>query len=265
MDVVVDLQDLSKQFGRHRAVDSLSLQVARGEVLALLGPNGAGKTTTIRMMMGILSPSGGSAQICGMDCFGDRPKVMARVGYLPDEPMFYDHLRGGEIVRFCGTMRGMPDDQVVARTHELSERLQFADALDEYAVNYSMGMKKKLALACAMLHQPDVLLLDEPTNGLDPVVTRTLLQLVRELATAGTAVFYSTHLLEQAERLCDRVAILHGGKLAALGTPDALRADLAAGGSLEDVFFEIAEGGVVTAPVAEGKAGEPDDASGAAE
>ncbi|HIE71500.1 MAG TPA: ABC transporter ATP-binding protein [Planctomycetes bacterium] len=158
-------------------------------------------------------------------------------------------------MRFCGTMRGMPDEEVVSRTSELAERLQFADALDEYAVNYSMGMKKKLALACAMLHQPDVLVLDEPTNGLDPVVTRTLLAIVRELAAEGTAVFYSTHLLDQAERLCDRVAILHQGKLAALGTPDDLRNDLAAGGSLEDVFFQVAQG---SAPAEGAEATAPD-------
>ena len=240
-DVVVDLRDLSKRYGGHTAVDRLSLQVRRGEVLALLGPNGAGKTTTIRMLMGILAPSSGTATVLGLDCFSERAEVMQHVGYLPDEPLFYEHLRGGEIVRFCGAMRGMPDDEVVQRTEELAERLAFADALDEYAVNYSMGMRKKLALSCAMLHRPDVLVLDEPTNGLDPVVTRTLLEIVRELSQAGTAVFYSTHLLEQAERLCHRVAILHHGRLAALGTPAELRQDLAAGGSLEDVFFQVAE------------------------
>jgi ABC-2 type transport system ATP-binding protein len=242
-EAVVDLQDLTKRFGSHTAVDRLSLQVQRGEVLALLGPNGAGKTTTIRMLMGILSATRGSARLCGLDCFEDRAEVMLHVGYLPDEPLFYEHLRGGEIARFCGRMRGMPDRVVTQRLDELAERLAFADALDEYAVNYSMGMRKKLALSCAMLHQPDVLVLDEPTNGLDPVVTRTLLELVRELASGGTAVFYSTHLLEQAEKLCDRVAIVHEGRLAALGDPDELRRELAAGGSLEDVFFEVAKGG----------------------
>jgi len=242
-EAVVDLQDLTKRFGSHTAVDRLSLQVQRGEVLALLGPNGAGKTTTIRMLMGILSATRGSARLCGLDCFEDRAEVMLHVGYMPDEPLFYEHLRGGEIARFCGRMRGMPDRVVTQRLDELAERLAFADALDEYAVNYSMGMRKKLALSCAMLHQPDVLVLDEPTNGLDPVVTRTLLELVRELASGGTAVFYSTHLLEQAEKLCDRVAIVHEGRLAALGDPDELRRELAAGGSLEDVFFQVAKGG----------------------
>ena len=240
MPAIVELRSLTKRFGDHVAVRDLSLRVAPGEILALLGPNGAGKTTTIRMLMGILSPSGGTATVDGLDCFAARAEVMRRVGYLPDEPMFHEHLRGGEIVRFCGAMRGMPDAEVVARTNELAERLAFADALDEYAVNYSMGMRKKLALACAMLHRPRVLVLDEPTNGLDPMVTRTLLTLVRELAADGTAIFYSTHLLEQAERLCHRVAILHRGALAALGTPDELRSQLAPGGSLEDVFFSVA-------------------------
>jgi ABC-2 type transport system ATP-binding protein len=237
---IVRIAGLTKSYGAFTAVRDLSLQVQPGEILALLGPNGAGKTTTIRMLMGILSPTSGTATIAGHDCFSQRACVMQHTGYLPDEPMFYDHLRGGEIVRFCGTMRGMPQHEVQQRTAELGNRLDLGDALDEYAVNYSMGMKKKLALVCAMLHRPALLILDEPTNGLDPVVTRSLLELVREVAAAGTAVFYSTHLLEQADRLCHRVGILHRGALAALGTPSELRSQLAPGGSLEDVFFQVA-------------------------
>ena len=144
--VVVELDQLGKRFGAHQAVCDLTLRVARGEIVALLGPNGAGKTTTIRMLMGMLSPTRGTARVAGFDCFTDRARVMAHLGYLPDEPMFHEHLRGGEIVRFCGAMRGMPDAEVVQRTEELAERLAFADALDEYAVNYSMGMRKKLAV-----------------------------------------------------------------------------------------------------------------------
>jgi len=237
---VVVLRDLTKRFGSFVAVDAVSLQIGPGEIQALLGPNGAGKTTTLRMLMGILSPTGGSAVIAGHDCFRERAQVMAHVGYLPDEPVFYDHLRGGEIVRFCGRMRGMPDARVRARADELAQRLDLGDALDEYAVNYSLGMKKKLALVCAMLHEPSLLILDEPTNGLDPVATRALLDLIRATAAAGTAVFYSTHLLDQAERLCHRVGILHQGRLGALGTPAELRARLAPAGTLEDVFFQIA-------------------------
>ncbi|MCA8972555.1 MAG: ABC transporter ATP-binding protein [Planctomycetes bacterium] len=232
---VVRLSELGKVFGSFVAVDKLSFDVSRGEILALLGPNGAGKTTTIRMLMGILAPSSGNVSIFGFDCFEERAEVMAHVGYLPDEPMFYEHLTGGEVVRFCGSMRGMEPREIIRRTEELAGRLELSDALDEYALNYSMGMKKKLALVCAMLHAPRVLILDEPTNGLDPIATRTMIDLLRELASVGTSILYSTHLIEQAAKLCDRVAILHRGRLAAIGAPDELRA----GGSLEDTFFAV--------------------------
>ncbi|MGE0142840.1 MAG: ABC transporter ATP-binding protein [Planctomycetota bacterium] len=253
---IVALRRLTKRYGRHVAVDDMSLTVHQGEILALLGPNGAGKTTTIRMLMGLLAPSVGQATVHGMDCFTQRAAVMQHVGYLPDEPNFHEHLRGGEVARFCAAMRGIPEDLAVARIEALAERLEFADALDEYAVNYSMGMRKKLALTCAILHEPSVLVLDEPTNGLDPVVTRTLLELVRELAAKGTAIFYSTHLLEQAERLCHRVAILHRGALAALGTPAELRSRIAAEASLEDVFFQVTSGESLPGP-SEPRADEP--------
>jgi len=242
---LVELRGLGKQFGDYAAVQSLDLEVHPGEILALLGPNGAGKTTTIRMLMGILSPSTGTARIGGRDCFAERPAVMARAGYLPDEPVFYEHLRGREILAFCATMRGIPAAVADSRAQALCERLGLQDDLEEFAVNYSMGMKKKLALVAAMLHEPDLLILDEPTNGLDPMVTRTLLELVREVAASGRAVFYSTHLLDQAERLCHRVAIVHRGRLCALGTPDELRATYAGGGSLEQVFFHVTGAGDV--------------------
>src|SRR5205814_5252009 len=148
---IVRIEGLSKSYGPFYAVRELSLDVQRGEILALLGPNGAGKTTTIRMLMGILSPASGTAKVAGLDCFADRPEVMRRVGYLPDEPVFYDHLTGGEIVRFCGAMHGMPDAAVREEALALTKRLDLRSALDEYAVNYSMGMRKKLALVCAML------------------------------------------------------------------------------------------------------------------
>jgi ABC-2 type transport system ATP-binding protein len=238
---LVELRGLGKHYDQFRAVHGLDLEVHRGEILAMLGPNGAGKTTTIRMLMGILSPTAGSARVAGHDCFRDRSTVMRHVGYLPDEPVFHEHLRGREILAFCATMHGLPTTLATTRAKELAARLGLADDLDEFAVNYSMGMKKKLALVAAMLHEPDLLILDEPTNGLDPVVTRTLLEIVREVAAAGRAVFYSTHLLDQAERLCHRVAIVHRGELRALGTPAALRAEHAAGGSLEDVFFRITQ------------------------
>jgi ABC-2 type transport system ATP-binding protein len=236
---IATMRGLGKSYGAFAAVADLDLEVRRGEILALLGPNGAGKTTTIRMLMGILAPSAGEARIAGRDCFADRPEVMRHVGYLPDEPIFHDHLRGREVLAFCATMHGLPRAAAKARAEALAERLGLAGDLDEFAVNYSLGMRKKLALVAAMLHEPALLILDEPTNGLDPVVTRALLDLVREQAAAGRAVFYSTHLLDQAQRLCHRVAILHKGRRMDVGTPAELSARHAPAGTLEDVFFRV--------------------------
>jgi ABC-2 type transport system ATP-binding protein len=245
---LVDIRGLTKAFGTFEAVKSLELSVSAGEIFALLGPNGAGKTTTIRMLMGILAPTSGFARIDGLDCFADRVEVKRRVGYLPDEPIFYDYLRGSEIIRFSGEMHGLGRREIDERTRPLIEQLELADALDEFAANYSRGMKKKLALICAMVHDPALLILDEPTNGLDPFATRELHQLIRTKAAAGKTIFFSTHLLDQAEKLCTRIAILSKGRLAAHGTLAELRARLATDSSLEEIFFAVAAG---TAAVAD--------------
>jgi ABC-2 type transport system ATP-binding protein len=220
-------------------VADLTLQIPGGEIFALLGPNGAGKTTTIRMLMGILQASAGAARIDGLDCFAGRVEVMQRVGYVPDEPIFYDYLRGREILQFVGVMHGLTDPLIADRSPPLLHRLELADAVEEFAVNYSRGMKKKLALACALLHDPRLLILDEPTSGLDPAGIRTLHALVREQAAAGKTVFYSTHLLEHAEKLCHRVGILNRGRLVLSGTLDELRRDLPRDSSLEEIYFQV--------------------------
>ncbi len=234
---VVQIEGLTKRYGDFEAVTGLTMHVGRGELFALLGPNGAGKTTTIRMLIGVLQPSAGTARVAGFDCFTDRVEVMRRAGYLPDEPIFHDYLRGMEIVRFVGEMHGLRRAEIDARSGPLFERLGLSDATDEYAVNYSRGMKKKLALVCALLHDPVLLILDEPTNGLDPYATRTLHEMMRERTAAGNTVFFSTHLLDQAERLCQRIGILSRGRLAACGTLDALRAADGGARTLEDIFF----------------------------
>lgn len=236
----VRLEGLTKRFGSFEAVVGLDLEAHGGEILSMLGPNGAGKTTTIRMMVGILRPFAGTATIRGHDCFREREAVMRHVGYLPDEPVFYDYLKGREILEFVGEMHGLDRADTRARATALVARLDYGEALPDFAVNYSKGMRKKLALTCALLHDPTVLILDEPTNGLDPFATRAVHALLRERAEAGCAVFFSTHLLDQAERLSDRVAIVHRGRLAAIGRLDDLRARLAPGGSLEEVFFAVA-------------------------
>jgi len=237
----VQLEGLTKRYGEFQAVEAVDLEVAPGEILALLGPNGAGKTTTIRMMMGILEPSGGRARIGGFDCFQQRHEVMRLVGYLPDEPVFYDYLRGGELLRFVGEMHGVAADELDARIAHWTGRLGLQDATLEFAANYSKGMRKKLALAAALLHEPELLILDEPTNGLDPYATRTVHEVLREQREAGTAVLFSTHLLDQAEKLCDRIAIIARGRIMACGELETLRSNLASGGSLEEVFFAATE------------------------
>jgi ABC-2 type transport system ATP-binding protein len=238
---VVSIRALVKRFGKFTAVDGLSLEIPGGCLFALLGPNGAGKTTTIKLLMGLLKPTEGSVTVCGMDAFEDSVRVKARVGYLPDEPVFYDFMRGREIVRFCGEMRGMTAADIAARSAILAERLQLAGALEEFAENYSRGMKKKLGLICAMMHEPALLILDEPTNGLDPHSTQVLHALMKETVAAGRTVFFSTHLLDQAERLCDRVAIVRNGSIAAEGTLEQLRSMFGQDRSLEQLFFELTE------------------------
>ncbi len=243
----VSLESLSKTYGEFVAVKDLTLQIRRGEVFGLLGPNGAGKTTTIKMLMGVLRPASGSAEILGIDCFSGRVEAMRHVGYLPDEPVFYDHLRGGEILRFIGDMHGIARDRVNARSAPLLERFELTEAVDEFAVNYSKGMKKKLALIAALLHEPDILILDEPTNGLDPYATRELHELVRSESAAGRTVLFSTHLLDQADRLCTRAGIVYKGVLAAEGPLNELRLRTTgrSDATLEDVFF-AATGGNLT-------------------
>jgi ABC-2 type transport system ATP-binding protein len=233
---------LTKRYGDFEAVSNLELRVPRGELVALVGPNGAGKTTTIRMLMGILRPTSGSALINGLDCFRDRVEVKRLVGYLPDEPVFYDYLRGRELIRFVGEMHGLDRSEILRRSGPLIDRLGLADATEEYAMNYSKGMKKKLALLCAMMHDPALLILDEPTNGLDPYATRALIDLVKEKVAQGKTVFFSTHLLDQAEKLCHRVGILYKGRLAAMGTLEELRGARSRGGTLEEIFFAVTGG-----------------------
>ena len=239
--VVIGAHELGKKYGHVVAVDGLDLQVKKGEVFGFLGPNGAGKTTTIKMLMGMLAPSSGKAEIGGMDCFADRVAVKRIVGFLPDVPVFYDYLRGREILRFIGQMHGIERVELERKQNELLERLGLSEASEEYAINYSMGMKKKLGLACALVHDPPVLILDEPTNGLDPRASRQIQELIRESAAVGRTIFLSTHLLHMAEQLCHRVGIIDRGKLAAVGTSSELQGKLAPGGTLEEVFFKVTE------------------------
>lgn len=236
---MIEIHALQKQYGDFTAVDSLSFEVHAGEVFGFLGPNGAGKTTTIRMLMGILVASGGSARIDGLDCFKDRVELKRRVGYLPDVPAFHDYLRGREIVEFVARMHGLDAASARSTGERLLGSLGLGDDGEEFAVNYSLGMKKKLALACALVHEPKVLILDEPTSGLDPRASRDVRERLTKIAAEGRTILISTHFLDLAERLCTRVGIIDHGRLVACGSLAELKERVAQGGSLEDVFLRV--------------------------
>ena len=238
---MIQFQSLAKQYGAFQAVKPLNLSVGKGQVFGFLGPNGAGKTTTIRMMMGILSPSSGRVLIDGLDCQTESTEVKRRVGYLPDSPIFYDFLRGREILQFVAEMHGFSRTEARERGERLLAELGLEEVTDEFAVNYSLGMKKKLGLACALIHDPTVLILDEPINGLDPRASRDVQERLLAAAARGTTIFVSTHLLDMAEKLCDTVGIIHRGALVATGTMDDIRATAAADGSLEDLFLKLTD------------------------
>ena len=235
----IEVSGLCKKYGEFAALDDVSFSVAEGEIFAFLGPNGAGKTTTIRLLMGFLEPTAGRATILGRDCFLEHVEVKRRVGYLPDEPSFFMYTTGYELLEFVGQMHGLGPDQVHERAMRLIERLGLEEASGEYAMNYSTGMKKKLGIAAALMNDPALIVLDEPTNGLDPRAAHEVDELLAQEAAAGKTVFLSTHLLDRAEKLCSRLALINEGRLVALGSIGELRRDLVAGGSLEELFLKL--------------------------
>ena len=237
---MIETEGLSKRFGGTLAVSELSLRVEAGEVMGFLGPNGSGKTTTIRLLMGLLRPSAGRAAILGRDCHSDAVALKRDVGYLPDEPFLYPYLSGTETLELVAGLHGFTPAEGRRRAAEVAERIGLGDTARTYTVTYSLGMKKRLALALALIHDPRVLILDEPTNGLDPAGARQMRSTITELAAGGRTIFLSTHLLDAAERLCHRVAIIQRGSLQAVGTPDELRARYEAPGTtLEDLFLRV--------------------------
>jgi ABC-2 type transport system ATP-binding protein len=242
---VIETFALSKKFGEKAAVSDLSLRVEPGEVMGFLGPNGSGKTTTIRLLMGLLRPTAGRASILGRDCHSDAVALKHVVGYLPDEPFLYPYLTGLELLEFVAGLHGFSRADARRRAEETAERLGLEASASAYTVTYSHGMKKRLALAMALIHDPQVLIMDEPTNGLDPRGAREMRETIARLAARGRTIFLSTHLLEAAERLCHRVSIIRGGVLQVVGAPAELRARYASspGTTLEDLFLQVTEQG----------------------
>jgi ABC-2 type transport system ATP-binding protein len=241
---VIETVELTKSFGPKTAVRAVSLRVEAGEVMGFLGPNGSGKTTTIRLLMGLLRPTSGRAAILGRDCHAESVALKRDVGYLPDEPFLYPYLSGLEILELVAGLHGFDRTEARRRAGALAEKLGLGAAAGAYSVTYSLGMKKRLALAMALIHDPRVLIMDEPTNGLDPKGAKEMRATIAELAAGGRTIFLSTHLLDAAEKLCHRVAIIRDGTLTAVGAPAELRArfQAAADTTLEELFLRVTEG-----------------------
>lgn len=249
---LIEADQLCKRYGDKIAVDDVSFSVHGGEIFGFLGPNGAGKTTTIKMIVGLLKPSSGTARVAGYDVQRQALQSKAASGYVPDEPNLYSKLTGRELLRFIGDLYELPHELVARRTDELLRLFDLTEAGDDLADSYSHGMQQKTSLAAALLHDPKVLILDEPTVGLDPKSARLIKDILRQIADRGAAVMLSTHILEIAERMCDRIGIINKGRLVAVGTLDELRGlgKGEGGASLEDIFLELT-GGAEYAEIAE--------------
>jgi ABC-2 type transport system ATP-binding protein len=240
---MIELRGLTKRYGTFEAVNGIDLDVPKGELFGFLGPNGAGKTTTLRMIAGILRPSAGSVRIGGIDLAADPIAAKRKLGYIPDRPFIYEKLTGAEFLRFVAGLFEQSGAPVEKRGRDLLTLFELDEWRDELVESYSHGMRQKLIIASAFIHRPDVIVVDEPMVGLDPKAARTLKDLFREYVRRGHTIMMSTHTLEVAQGLCDRVAIIQRGEIRACGTLAELRA--AAGGSdgheagLEEIFLRL--------------------------
>ncbi len=246
LDALIETRGLVKRYGDKVAVNDVSFDVRSGEVFGFLGPNGAGKTTTIKMIVGLLQPTSGTVRMAGHDVQAEPLGAKAASGYVPDTPNLYAKLTGRELLRFVGDLYGLERSQAARRIDELLRVFDLAEAADDTIDSYSHGMQQKTSLAAALMHDPSVLVLDEPTVGLDPRSARLIKDILRQMADRGAAVMLSTHILEIAERMCDRVGIIDRGELIAVGTMDELRArDSSGEASLEDIFLSLTGGAEV--------------------
>ena len=230
---------LRKDYGDKTAVANVDLIVNSGEMFGFLGPNGAGKTTTIKMMTGVLRPTAGTVLINGVDIHCEPAKAKRSISFVPDTPYTYERLTAWEHLLFMGQLYGLPRKQAALRAEEELARWDLLAQAHVLTANFSHGMRQKLAVSAALLHNPAVLFLDEPTVGLDPRAARQLKDLLRELTNKGTTVFLSTHILEIAERMCDRVGIIDHGHLVALGSLSELQVAASSTGTLEDIFLKL--------------------------
>lgn len=236
---MIALEHVVKRYGRFTAVDDVSLAVGSGEIHGFLGPNGAGKTTTIRMIAGLLKPTAGRIVVNGHDLAAEPEQAKATLGFIPDRPFIYEKLTAGEFLRFHAGLYGLDHGSVPARVHDMLALFELSRWEDELVESFSHGMKQRLVMAAAFLHRPRAVVVDEPMVGLDPRGARLIKQVFRGMAERGVAILMSTHTLEVAEEMCDRISIILKGKIIARGTIDDLRALAAAQGSAGDEDREL--------------------------
>ena len=237
---MIVLENLTKRYGNILAVNQLSVTVPPGEIFGFIGPNGAGKTTTIKMMGGLLSPTSGSVNICGINMATHPEQAKVKIGFIPDRPYLYEKITAMEFLRFTAALYGVDGTGFVDRAEEKLHLFSLLDRANELIESFSHGMKQRLIMAAALLHNPEVIIVDEPMVGLDPVAIKMVKNLFKRLAAEGAAIFMSTHTLQVAEDVCDRIGVIHKGALLAIGTSDELkRNNSLQGAALEDVFIKL--------------------------
>lgn len=236
--LAIEASELTRTFGTFTAVDHITFDVRSGEVFGFLGANGAGKTTAIRMLTGLLEPSGGSATVVGYDVYRESEAIKRNIGYMSQRFSLYDDLSVRENIRLYGGIYGLSDQELRARTHAMLERLGLEHAAHERVHALPLGWKQKLALSVALLHEPPLVFLDEPTGGVDPITRRQFWELIYEAASAGTTVLVTTHYMDEAE-YCDRISIMVAGQIGALGTPTELKREFGTD-SIDELFVRLA-------------------------
>jgi ABC-2 type transport system ATP-binding protein len=240
---MIELVNLVKKFGGLTAVNDISLTIPRGEFFAMLGPNAAGKTTTLKLLAGLMKPTSGCARVCGFDMQSQPLEARRHIAYVPDFPFLYDKLTAWEFFRFTGQLFQMDVAHIEANAQELIARFHLMDFVNRPLEGLSHGTRQRVAIVSALLHEPEVFVIDEPMVGLDPQHARVVKDVFKERSRAGVTVLVSTHQLEIAEEMADRIGIIHGGKLVAVGTRDELRRQTGSAGHLEEIFLSLTANG----------------------